>query len=293
MVDTGSGLTWVHGDRQQFHAQAPSASHPASAWNGKDFQSVYARGSASGNLRDVFEVIGVAASHSIGDIGADGLLGLGPKALTAQLGTYAHPIPTVIDTFNAKEKEANANAKEIFGIYFEPWSVPGGKGHLSFGDVDKSSIKGDITWVDFLQTPELRDYYGFEMSVQIKLSYSYKHKGSTGNIELLKNDEGNEKVHGLTDTGSTLILLDPAMFETYHQAIGAEWDFRTKLWRLTIENYEKLGDLIFKIGGRDFKFAPEAQVFPLAWNVAQRGSSSGVATHRWLTIGPAGQMTKF
>ncbi|TDL26908.1 hypothetical protein BD410DRAFT_836011 [Rickenella mellea] len=91
MVDTGSGLTWVDDPTgQKFHLQAPSSKLPASAWNGMDFKAKYSRGSASGKLRDVFEVlighdpsiitihkqvIGVAAGHSIGDIGANGILG--------------------------------------------------------------------------------------------------------------------------------------------------------------------------------------------------------------------------
>jgi hypothetical protein len=81
---------------------------------------------------------------------------------------------------------------------------------------------------------------------------------------------------GILDTGTTLLLLASDAFARYKTSTGAEMDAHTGLLALSKANYHKIKDLVFTIGGRDFKLSPDGQIWPTYLNKALGGSDDKV-----------------
>lgn len=54
---------------------------------------------------------------------------------------------------------------------------------------------------------------------------------------------------GITDTGTTLLLIATDAFNAYKSATGAELDSTTGLLKITSDQYNQLESLFFTIGG--------------------------------------------
>ncbi|PIL28665.1 transporter [Ganoderma sinense ZZ0214-1] len=197
--------------------------------------------------------------------GPDGILGIGPVDLTC--GTlFPHKskcVPTVTD--NAF-KQKLIGAHEV-GISFAPTtSVGDTNGELTFGGTDLSKINGTLTYVPITTTSPASAYVGINQTV------------SYGDEVILANSAG------ITDTGTTLILLATGAFNQYQNLTGAVMDQQTGLLRVTPEQFSKLSSLFFTIGETQFELIPNAQAWPRQLNSVIGGSSDYV----YLIVGDIG-----
>ncbi|KAI0752479.1 acid protease [Daedaleopsis nitida] len=258
LIDTGSSNTWV-GAGQPF--VETSTTFPT----GDLVEVVYGSGFVIGQqfidqvtLADGLVIqnqsIG-AALEDQGFDGVDGIIGIGPVDLTC--GTLFPDedacIPTVTDNAFA---QGLIDAHQI-GISFEPTdSFEITNGELTFGGVDPTKFTGELSFVPITSTLPAAQFVGIDQTVTY---------GSAGTLILPTGA-------GITDTGTTLLLLATDALTTYQDMTGAVFDNNVGLLRLTPEQFSSLESLFFHIGDTTFEFTPNAQIWPRALNTAIGGS---------------------
>ncbi|KAG6332007.1 hypothetical protein ID866_7080 [Astraeus odoratus] len=170
----------------------------------------------------------------------DGILGLGPTALTTHIGEDSDPIPpipTVVDSLYSQGTISHA----VLGVYFMPY-YNGDGGELSFGNIDDTVLASGVHYVPVTNT---LPYWGVDASVRYR-----------SNTIL-------NPTAGIIDTGSSHIKLASDALSIYLSDTGAilnpgGW------YSLTQDQYNNLGILSFVIGGQDYDLSPNAQIFPRA-----------------------------
>ncbi|KAF7327735.1 Aspartic proteinase [Mycena kentingensis (nom. inval.)] len=272
LIDTGSANTWVGNDKPFTSTSAkPDLEHP-----GTDI-TVYGSGTFAGlNVVDEVRFTPNLVVHDQGIAvsvpgapqgfpeGMDGILGIGPVALTRGTVTAnrSSTVPTVVDNLYT---QGSISSYEI-GIYYEPTTVEGSvNGVLTFGGVDQTKFKGAIQYTSITSTAPASLYWGIDMSV------SY---GS----EILP------QTAGIVDTGTTLVLLASDALHEYQKSTGAVLDKPTGLLRITEAQFCNLKPLVLHIGGRAFTMTPDAQVFPRVLNTDLGGEPDAL----YLVVGDLG-----
>lgn len=208
----------------------------------------------SSSLTVTKQSIGVA-STSQGISGVDGILGIGPVALT--YGTVGNTtyVPTISDNL----KSQNKISTEIIGISYAPSnSYTSTNGELTFGGVDTSKYTGSITYAPITKTSPAKYYWGVDQTV------------TYGSSAVLSSTAG------IVDTGTTLTLLATDAFKRYQNLTGATMDSTTGLLKITAAQYNKLQNLNFNIAGKTFAMTPNAQIWPRALNTYIGGTSSSI-----------------
>jgi len=253
IVDTGSSNTWVGAGTKYV---ATSTSHDT----GDKVSVSYGSGSFSGteftdqvtlasNLVIASQSIGVA-STSTGFAGTDGIIGIGPDALTEDTVSGVNTVPTVTDNLFS----AGTIAERLVAVSFEPTTTEEvTNGELTFGGTDSTKFTGDITF-----TPKVGDFWGISQSI------SYAGKTIQASTE------------GIVDTGTTLLLLEENAFNAYIDAVGGKEDEATGLFTITSAQFDALEDLVFTIGGTEFSLTPNAQIWPRSLNTDIGGTADGI-----------------
>ncbi|KAH9934559.1 family A1 protease [Epithele typhae] len=201
-----------------------------------------------------------SALVSQGFDGVDGIIGIGPVDLTCGtlLPAINQCIPTVTD--NAFS-QGLISAHEI-GISFEPTTTLGNtNGELTFGGVDTTKFTGTLNFVPITSTSPANEFVGIDQSITY---------GAADGTTVLA------ATSGITDTGTTLLLLATDAFDTYQALAGAVLDSTTGLLRLTSDQFDSLQSLLFHIGDSTLEFTPNAQAWPRALNSAIGGTSDFV-----------------
>ncbi|KAI0634527.1 aspartic peptidase A1 [Trametes polyzona] len=261
LVDTGSSNTWVG-------AGKPYVPSSTSRTTGQPVTVTYGSGAFAGTeyidtitLADGLTIanqsIGVAVEAE-GFDGVDGILGVGPQALTCGSLPLSPEecIPTVTD--NAWNMGL-LDAYEI-GISFHPSQYLDQKnGELTFGGVDRSKFDEPLAYVPLTTTSPASQFVGYDQSIR----YGDK-------------DVVLEKTAGILDTGTTLILLATDAFKRYQKLVGGEPDNDTGLLRITAEQYGNLQNLNFIIGDKEYALTPNAQIWPRALNEEIGGTTDGI-----------------
>ncbi|EJD07493.1 acid protease [Fomitiporia mediterranea MF3/22] len=261
LIDTGSSNTWVGAGKpysQTSSSKATGGSITVNYGSGKIVGIEYTDTvSLSDSLVIDKQMIGVATLASGVSDGVDGILGLGPVALTSGTVTGSQKVPTVADNLYAQKKIKS----EVIGISYNPTTTTGNKnGELTFGDIDKSKYTGDITYASITKSSPAKNYWGIDQSITY---------GSSGQNIL-------SSTAGIVDTGTTLTLLASDAFSRYESATGATLDGKTGLLKITNDQYEKLQSLYFNIGNTKFELTANAQIWPRALNKFIGGSSDGI-----------------
>ena len=242
-----------------------NVSYGSGNFSGKQFID---RVALSQNLTIESQSIG-AASHSTGfESGIDGILGIGPVALTK--GTVNDDeIPTVAGNLFSQGTIAN----DTVGISFSPWTQDtpnAGEGFLAFGGTDPSRYIGEIAYTPITQTSPASNYVG------IDASFSY----------------GNEPVldlnAGIVDSGTTLLLLSTDALKKYLSSTGAEVDKITGLPSVTGDQYSKMENLFVSVGEATYELVPDAQRWPGGLNTDIGGNSSSI----YLAVGDIGSQSR-
>ncbi|KAK7680346.1 hypothetical protein QCA50_016586 [Cerrena zonata] len=148
------------------------------------------------------------------------------------------------------------------GISFAPTSTLDGidNGEISFGGVDDSKYTGDINYVPLTTTYPSSIYVGINQTITY----------GSQKLPILSDNAG------ITDTGTTLLLIATDAFQAYQAATGAEADPDIGLLRLTPDQFDKLESLFFTIGKETYEFTANAQIWPRALNAAIGGTDDFV-----------------
>ncbi|KAM5546168.1 hypothetical protein V8D89_000294 [Ganoderma adspersum] len=259
IVDTGSSNTWVG-------AGTPYVNTSSSVDTGADVQVSYGSGFVIGEeYTDTVTIgklviknqgIGVA-EFSSGFSGVDGILGLGPVGLTEGTTSSGGEVPTIVDNAFA---QGLIHAK-VVGISFEPTTQESvTNGELTFGGVDHRKFTGPIKYVPITSTSPASGYVGIDQSITY---------GSSGTTIL-------SSTAGITDTGTTLVLIASDALAVYQQATGAVEDDNVGLLKLTADQFANLESLFFHIGDTTYEFTPNAQIWPRALNTAIGGDADSI-----------------
>ncbi|KAF7307218.1 Aspartic proteinase [Mycena indigotica] len=246
IVDTGSSNTWIGAGTSYVRTPTStqtintvSVSYGSGSFSGTEYTDTV---TLAPGLVIPNQSIGVA-SRSSGFSGTDGILGLGPVALTVGTLTNARTqsVPTVTDNLFT---QGTINANSI-GISFQPTtSLEVTNGEITFGGTDPSRFTGSITFTPITSTSPASLYWGINQSI------------TYGGTTILSSTAG------IVDTGTTLIYIATNAFTAYQRATGAVADNNTGLLRLTSSQFAALKNLNFVIGGTTFALTPNAQIWP-------------------------------
>ncbi|KAI0797321.1 aspartic peptidase domain-containing protein [Irpex lacteus] len=221
----------------------------------------------SGNLAIQNQGFGIALTAS-GFSDVDGILGIGPADLTQGTTSGGGIVPTVTD--NAFS-QGSLTLDEV-GISFEPTTSSSVQnGELTFGGIDSSKFRGSINYIPITATSPANKYVGIDQSITY---------GSARSSIM-------PTTAGITDTGTTLVLLPRDSYNAYTAATGAVADQTTGLLTISAAQYSNLQSLFFTIGGVEYEFTKNAQTFPRALNTAIGGTANGI----YLVIGNSGSST--
>ncbi|GJJ72415.1 hypothetical protein EMPS_04772 [Entomortierella parvispora] len=264
IFDTGSSDLWVQ----------TANYNPKSSSTSKNLDETwtieYGSGDASGKEYTDIATIGSytftqefgIASTAEGFTGVDGLVGFGPDDLSV-ITNKGENIPTPVDNLYSSGQIGS----DVIGVYFQPITDGGSQetnGEITFGGVDSTKYTGDITYVPITTASPANEYWGIDVS-----SVKY---GSTS---------VTSTIHGIVDTGTTLILLSStAVSALYKNISGAKLDNNSGLYTIPASEVSKLEDITFTIGGTAFTLTPSQYLIP-ANQVANLGGTSG-DTYSWI-----------
>ena len=173
---------------------------------------------------------------------------IGPVDLTEGTTESGDPVPTVIDNAFAQGLISSA----LVGVSFEPTTeISVTNGELTFGGIDDSKYTGDVAYVPVTSTSPATFYVGIDQSITY---------GAAGTTVLASTA-------GITDTGTTLLLIASDALATYQNLTGAVADGNTGLLKLTQAQFANLESLFFHIGDTTYEFTPNAQIWPRAVRV--------------------------
>ncbi|GJE99837.1 acid protease [Phanerochaete sordida] len=270
IVDTGSSNTWIGANTSNPYVPTDTSvgtndimfiEYGSGFFIGLEYNDTV----SLGGISIVNQTIGAAQWSGGFAASVDGILGLGNTILTTETLPSGQSIPTVLD--NAWSQ--HAISEDVIGIAFAPPdSYSDTNGELTFGGVDSSKFKGDLSFVPFTTTYPAMDYVGINQSVTFG---DGAHK-----TPLLSN------VAGIVDTGTTLFLLASDAFAVYQNLTGAVIDDATGL--LTVNSTDSLKSLFIDIGDTTFEFTKDAQLWPRSLNTYIGGKNEST----YLIVGDAG-----
>ncbi|KAL7284877.1 hypothetical protein ACG7TL_002191 [Trametes sanguinea] len=189
----------------------------------------------------------------------DGIIGIGPADLTCGTLVFGSQcIPTVTD--NAFSQ--GLIPEHLIGISFEPTtSLNNANGELTFGGTDSSKFTGRLEFVPITSTSPASEFVGIDQSITF---------GSPNGQTVLP------LTAGVTDTGTTLLLIASDAFATYQNLTGGVLDPTTGLLKITPAQFANLKSLFFHVGSNTFEFTPNAQIWPRALNTVIGGTDDAI-----------------
>lgn len=271
VVDTGSSNTFVGTGKKYVRT---STSIPT----GQDVNVTY--GSGFFNGVEYYDTVTLAAdfvitNQSIGDAlqyldfeGVDGIIGVGPVALTQ--GSLSPDINALIPTVMDNALNQDLIKKQILGISFAPATAYNDtNGAITYGGIDHALFIGKITYAPVTETWPASAYWGINVT-----------DSTYGTHTIIP-----QSTAGIVDTGTTLVLLADDFFQLYLDAIpGAYTDDNTGLIVIPSSSVAGMQPLNFTIGGHEFSMDTAAQLIPLDQNTAW-GGQDGV---QYGTVGNLG-----
>ncbi|EPQ53054.1 family A1 protease [Gloeophyllum trabeum ATCC 11539] len=259
LIDTGSSNTWVGADKSYTATSTSkstghrvSVTYGSGSFSGTEYTD---RVSLSSDLTINSQSIGVASSSSGFGSGIDGILGIGPVALTEGTVSGVSSVPTVTDNLYSQ----GTISTEAIGVYFAPTtSRSTTNGELTFGGADSSKYTGSLKYTSLTSTSPASEYWGIDQSIT--------YNGQT----ILSSTAG------IVDTGTTLVYIASDAYNKYVKATGASLDSSTGLLKISSSQYNNLKTLNFNIGGTAYGLTANAQIWPRSLNTYIGGSSNSI-----------------
>lgn len=109
----------------------------------------------------------------------DGILGLGPVALTENVVSNKNTVPTVADNLF----HAGKIASETLGIFYRPIINGSGSGELTWGGVDMTKIEGKVNYVPITKSSPANNYWGVDQSVMYNGKTILSHTAGTCSVK--------------------------------------------------------------------------------------------------------------
>ncbi|KAG2070975.1 acid protease [Suillus decipiens] len=259
-LDSGSANTWVNapayvGTITTFCTGQPVAvTYGSGYFSGSECLDYVTVGPG---LDILMQSIGVA-EESRGFPNFDGVLGIGPAALT--LGTMPElprePIPTVTDNLFSQ----GTISEKIVGIFYQPYVNPPleATGQITFGGTDATKYNGNIRYTPITNIRGAPDFWG------IKSTITY------GSSVILK------PTVGIVDCGCTFIFIASDGYSKYQSATRSQYDHATKLLTIFENQLDALRSLNFHIGGQAYRLTPNAQIWPRSINTRIGGVEGSI-----------------
>ncbi|KAH9913360.1 family A1 protease [Fomitopsis serialis] len=259
LVDTGSSNTWLGANKSYTPTSTSSdtgdsvsVTYGSGSFSGEEYTDTVTLGDG---LTITNQSIGVA-SQAQGFSGVDGILGVGPVALTqGTLGDSEATVPTVTDNLLSQ----GTIDTEVLAVSFAPaTSESDANGELTFGGTDSSKYTGSINYVPITSTSPASEYWGIDQDI------------TYGDSPILSSTAG------IVDTGTTLVLIASDAFDAYKTATGGTADESTGLLRISSSQFSSLQTLNFNIGGTTYGLTANAQIWPRALNSAIGGTADDI-----------------
>ncbi|KAI0672026.1 family A1 protease [Trametes maxima] len=257
LIDTGSSNTWV-GARMD----NPFVASSSTRRTGDSVAVSYASGSFSGVLVKDTITLGPGLTIKDQEIGAanvsTGFQDIDDLTCGTLLPNEKKCIPTVTDNAFVQK----LIPEHLVAISFEPsTSAESVNGQLTFGGVDPNKFTGELNFVPITSTSPANQFVGIDQSV------NYGSPNGTTVLPLTA---------GVTDTGTSLLLIASDAFETYQNLTGAVVDEATGFLRITPDQFDNLRSLFFHIGDNTYEFTPNAQILPRALNTVLGGHPDAI-----------------
>ncbi|KAH7091014.1 acid protease [Auriculariales sp. MPI-PUGE-AT-0066] len=271
LVDTGSSNTWIGAGKAYTKTstsvdtkQAVAVQYGSGSFSGEEYTDTV---QLSPHLIITKQSIGVA-NLSKGLDRYDGILGVGPDALTKGTVTGAGVIKTVTtNLFQQGTIEANA-----LGMYLAPSLENGTQGFLSFGGPDNSLYEEPLRYTQITNTSPASQYVGIDASFGFS-GLELDVGGDLVGLHLLETPILNSTA-GIVDSGTSLILLATEAFKAYQSVTEAVIDNATGLLSVTNEQFDAMRNLLVNVDGVNYPLTPDAQRFPAKFN-SQIGGQPG------------------
>ncbi|KAG0018055.1 hypothetical protein BGZ82_000551, partial [Podila clonocystis] len=258
IFDSGSANLWV---QPAFYNPSLSTTHKNLD---ETFVIEYGSANTTGSYHnDVYSLEGVSISQDFGiadnvvglSAKTHGIVGVGPNILT-RITSKKRIVPTPMDNLVA----ANKIKSNVFGVYFERMKDGGysiRNGEVIFGGYDTSRYSGDIVWADApTEFPE-KAYWGLIFD---KITF--------GDINI-----SADPVNGISDTGTTLILLSASYFKAFKNAIPGAYIDKGMI-AFPPSSLSSLKDLTFVVKGKSLTITPEQYTLkPLETRMMQGDTS--------------------
>ncbi|KAG0174315.1 hypothetical protein DFQ30_004873 [Apophysomyces sp. BC1015] len=173
--------------------------------------------------------------------GADGILGIGPDALS----TYNNPDGVIIPTIVTSMYQAKIIHHNVFSVYFQPLEydtkIKQVNGELVLGGVNMSYVEGNVTYAPISTNPDFSDYWAVDIDNIRTGSRTFTYP---------------TKLVALVDTGSTLIFLPAEIVQAVFKGVhGSRRDF-TGQYIVPCDS-DKLRSVNFTMGGVEYELYPE------------------------------------
>ncbi|KAG0326254.1 hypothetical protein BG000_001486 [Podila horticola] len=271
IFDTGSSNLWVKST-----AYMPWKSM-TSRYLRETFSIQYGSGSANGYEYSDYATLGSykfrqefgVSSNNSGFTDVQGLVGFGPDDLTIGVTPDNKVVFTPVDNLYKNGQISS----DVIGVWFQPitdGSTQETNGEITFGGTDSTKYSGSITFVPITTAQPSSDYWGIDVS---EISYG------TADVTGTKDTTGT--IHGIVDTGTTLILLSrSAITLLYGQIPDATLDTTTTLYIIPQAAVPNLKDITFRIGGKAFTLTPAQYTVPQN-QVLNIGGKPGT-TYSWI-----------
>lgn len=252
IFDTGSSNLWVKSS-----AYKPWKSR-TSKYLRETFSIVYGSGYANGYEYTDYATLGPyrflqefgVSSNNSGFADVQGLVGFGPDDLTVGVTPDDKTVFTPVDNLYYNGKISS----DVVGVWFQPITdgcTQETNGEITFGGTDSTKYSGSITYVPITKVVPSSYYWGIDVS---EISY--------GTADVTGTTDGSGAIHGIVDTGTTLILLSTSAIKLLNAQIpGITLDtINTGLY--VIPNGVVLENITFRIGGKDFTLTPAQYTVP-------------------------------
>ncbi|KAF9330834.1 hypothetical protein BG006_006241 [Podila minutissima] len=241
IFDSGSANLWV---KPAYYEPGLSTSHKKLD---ETFSIEYGSANTLGTYRnDVLSLESVTINQDFGItdhvVGisekTQGIIGVGPDILT-KITSKKRTVPTPMDNLLS----AGEIKKNIFGVYFERMKDGGHSirnGEVIFGGYDTSRYSGDIIWADAPTDYPEKAYWGLNFD---KITFGDKEISA-------------DPINGISDTGTSLILLSPTYFKVLMDAIPSAAIHKDMI-SFPITSLKSLKDMTFVVKGKELTITPE------------------------------------
>ncbi|KAG2075988.1 acid protease [Suillus decipiens] len=260
LLDSGSANTWVRAPDYVETLTTFCTDQPVAVTYGCGFFSgieCLDYVTIGPGLNVLVQSIGVA-EKSAGFPSFDGILGIGPTALT--VGTMpelpTESIPTVTDSLFGQ----GTISENVVGIFYQPYVNPPleATGQITFGGTDATKYDGNIGYTPITNIRGAPGFWG----INLRITY--------------RNRVILTTTAGFVDSGSTYVYIASDGFVKYRVATGGRHDRATGLLTISENQYGALQPLNFRIGSQTYSLTPNAQIWPRSLNARIGGEDGSI-----------------